>query len=75
MSTPIMSQQKSLNFFLNTPPSPFLYSIEPGVIVSLNDEHADPSDQNLFTPSIFDDHHHDRLEPPAWEPPEADEVE
>ncbi|KAL3795605.1 hypothetical protein ACHAW5_002801 [Stephanodiscus triporus] len=81
VSTPIISQQKVLNFPLFTPP--LLQSNEPGA--SLNDGSAAgtdapgallsfPSNQYRFTPSIFNGHH-DALEPPAWKPPEADEVE
>jgi hypothetical protein len=78
-----MSQQKALNFPLFSTP-PLLYSNEPGA--SLNDESTTggtdaagallsfPSNQYRFTPSIFNGHH-DTLEPPAWKPPEADEVE
>jgi hypothetical protein len=58
-----MSQTKSLNFLLCTPP--LLYSTEPAA--SLNDEYRS-------TPSISSGHH-DTLEPPAWKPPEAEEVE
>ncbi len=58
-----MSQQKALNLILNTPP--LLYSTEP--VALLNDEYR-------LTPSISNGHH-DTLEPPAWKPPDAEEVE
>ncbi|KAL7530929.1 hypothetical protein ACHAXR_003753 [Thalassiosira sp. AJA248-18] len=84
LSTPIMSQQKALSLILNTPPEITEYadndtSLKNNFEYSHTEEAATampplPSQQHT-TPSIFSNHRYDTLEPPAWKPPEEDEIE
>ena len=69
LSTPIMGQHnQALTLLVSTPPT--LYGGATASPLLLNDDIR-------FTPSIVNDNHHDHttLEPPAWVPPDAYEVE
>jgi len=73
-----MSHQKALSLILNTPPANNECNDQEND-ASLNYDYATtvlpfPSNPSQHTPSIFNSHH-DSLEPPAWKPPDAEEIE
>ncbi len=81
LSTPIMSQQRAKTLVLSTPPAvnngtndaslniSFPYAKELETATSL------PQQQTPAAFMMMSNSQYDTLEPPAWKPPEADEIE
>ncbi|KAL7441247.1 hypothetical protein ACHAXH_009146 [Discostella pseudostelligera] len=75
LSTPIMSQQRAKTLVLNTPPSFNDGGNDASVAIPFPNAKTATSFPQQTPALMMPSQHYDMLEPPAWKPPEADEIE